>query len=82
MMMLLLSFSFSSHAQTQSGFEVSGTIADADNVPIPYANIIEKGTTNGVVSDFDGNYIIEVKDGETSELVFSLIGFMLIRKDT
>ncbi|WP_339727375.1 TonB-dependent receptor [Maribacter stanieri] len=71
--LMLLFFSFSSYAQ--SGSVVSGTITDADNIPIPYVNIIEKGTTNGAVSDFDGNYSIEVKDLDTSELVFSLIGF-------
>ncbi|HRV54622.1 MAG TPA: carboxypeptidase-like regulatory domain-containing protein, partial [Mangrovimonas sp.] len=36
---------------------VTGTIVDADlKSPLPGANIIEKGTTNGTSSDFDGNF--------------------------
>lgn len=71
--LLLLSISFPSFAQT--GFEVSGTITDSDNIPIPYVNIVEKGTTNGVVTDFDGNFTIKVADANTSELIISSIGF-------
>ncbi|SNR31430.1 TonB-linked outer membrane protein, SusC/RagA family [Maribacter sedimenticola] len=73
MTLLLLFISFTAFAQ--NGTVVTGTITDANNVPIPYANILEKGTTNGAVSDFDGVYSIEVSDVDTSELVFSLIGF-------
>lgn len=52
---------------------VSGTVTDNSNVPIPGANIVEKGTNNGVFTDFDGNYTIEVADGAT--LVVSYIGY-------
>lgn len=72
-LLLLLLFSFSSYGQ--SGFKVSGTITDADKIPVPYANIIEKGTTNGALSDFDGNFSIEVSNVDTAKLIFSLIGF-------
>ncbi|GAA0722087.1 TonB-dependent receptor [Aquimarina litoralis] len=41
--------------------------------PIPGVNVVIKGTSNGAVSDFDGNYTIEASIGET--LVFSYIGF-------
>ncbi|MGO4913763.1 SusC/RagA family TonB-linked outer membrane protein [Leeuwenhoekiella sp. W20_SRS_FM14] len=54
--------------------QVSGTILDSENgMPIPGVTISEKGTGNGTVSDFDGNYTIEVSSGAT--LVFSMIGF-------
>ncbi|MEW2920590.1 TonB-dependent receptor [Muricauda sp. ANG21] len=53
---------------------VSGVITDTNNMGIPGANIVEKGTSNGVVSDFDGNYIIEV--GENATLIISYIGFV------
>ncbi|WP_181899441.1 SusC/RagA family TonB-linked outer membrane protein [Flagellimonas nanhaiensis] len=53
---------------------VNGVITDANNMGIPGANIIEKGTSNGVVSDFDGNYTIEVGDNAT--LVVSYVGFV------
>ena len=52
---------------------VSGTITDEQGQPVPGVNILEKNTTNGFVSDFDGNYTISVGDNAT--LVFSYIGF-------
>lgn len=51
---------------------VSGTLVDNDGLPLPGASIIVKGTTNGTVTDFDGNYTIECNVGET--LVFTYIG--------
>ncbi|WP_298790135.1 SusC/RagA family TonB-linked outer membrane protein [uncultured Allomuricauda sp.] len=53
---------------------VSGVVVDSNNQAIPGANIVEKGTANGVVSDFDGNFVIEVADGGI--LVVSYIGFV------
>ncbi len=53
---------------------ISGTITDQDGVSLPGASVIEKGTTNGTTSDFDGNYSIEVADSDVV-LVFSYIGF-------
>lgn len=52
---------------------ITGTITSDDGEPLPGVNVIVKGTTRGVVSDFDGNYQIEAVTGET--LVFSSIGF-------
>lgn len=51
---------------------VTGTVVDNSGVPIPGVNIIEKGTSNGVVSDFDGNFSISVRSKST--LVFTFIG--------
>jgi iron complex outermembrane receptor protein len=42
-------------------------------MPLAGVNIVEKGTTNGTTSDFDGNYSININDD--SKLVFSYIGF-------
>lgn len=53
---------------------ISGVVTGADGVPLPGANIVEKGTTNGVTADFDGNFTIQVS-GENSVLLFSYIGF-------
>jgi len=53
---------------------VSGTVTDSKAVPLPGASILEKGTTNGVQTDFDGNYSIEISD-ENAVLVVSYIGF-------
>lgn len=55
-------------------FTVSGTILDNLGTPLPGANIVEKGTTNGTQTDFDGNYSINVNN-ENASLIFSYIGF-------
>ena len=57
-------------------FIVTGTITDENGFPIAN-NVVEKGTSNGVVSDFDGNYSINV-NSSNSELVFSILGFRTI----
>ena len=54
--------------------QVTGTVTDADGAPLPGTSILEKGTTNGVQSDFDGNFSIGVSD-EDAVLVVSYIGF-------
>ena len=41
----------------------------------PGATVVEKGSTNGVSTDLDGNFEISVNDINTSILVFSFIGF-------
>ena len=53
---------------------VTGTIVDETGETVIGATIIEKGTTNGTVSDFDGNFSINVKAGST--LVFSYVGYL------
>ncbi len=53
---------------------VSGTVVDSQGVPVPGATVLEKGTTNGVAADFDGNYTITVS-GSNAVLVFRSIGF-------
>ncbi len=55
-------------------FQVSGSVTDANGAPLPGANIVEKGTTNGVQTDFDGNFSIELSD-ENATLIVSYIGF-------
>ena len=57
------------YAQTQ----ISGTVIDATGETIIGATVMEKGTSNGTITDFDGNFTIKVKDGTT--LVFSYIGY-------
>ena len=57
----------------QTRVTVSGTVVDDQNEPMIGAGVFEKGTTNGVVTDFDGNYSISVPAGAT--LVFSSVGF-------
>ena len=52
---------------------VTGTVTDSNGVPLPGANVVEKGTTNGVQTDFDGNYALNVQPGAV--LVVSYIVF-------
>ena len=44
---------------------ISGTVSDGDGIPLPGATVIVQGTTNGVSTDFDGNYTIFANEGET-----------------
>ncbi|WP_051941953.1 TonB-dependent receptor [Maribacter forsetii] len=52
---------------------ITGKVTDDSGMPLAGVNIVEKGTTNGTTSDFDGNYTINVTDD--TKLVFSYIGF-------
>ena len=52
---------------------VSGTVKDPTGETIISASVVVKGTTIGTVTDFDGNYTIDVPDGSNT-LVFSYIG--------
>ncbi|MBD1259276.1 SusC/RagA family TonB-linked outer membrane protein [Maribacter polysiphoniae] len=54
---------------------ISGTVTDNYGTPVPSVNIIEKGTTNGTSTDFDGNYTITVTNS-SGMLVFSSLGFL------
>ncbi|MDO6821307.1 TonB-dependent receptor [Zobellia sp. 1_MG-2023] len=51
---------------------VTGTVIDDLGLPLPGASIVLKGTTNGVTTDFDGNFSIQANEGDV--LVFSYIG--------
>ena len=53
---------------------ITGTILDDQGIPLPGVNVLEKGTTNGVVSDFDGNFTINIANSDAI-LVFSYIGY-------
>ena len=55
---------------------INGQIADQNGQPLPGVNIVQKGTTNGVSSDFDGNYSISLIESNEYVLVFSYIGFL------
>ncbi|OUS00938.1 hypothetical protein A9Q86_09315 [Flavobacteriales bacterium 33_180_T64] len=52
---------------------ISGIITTSDDgLPLPGASIIEKGTSNGTQTDFDGKYTLQASNGR--ELVFSYVG--------
>jgi len=66
---LLFVASFGLYAQQT----VNGVVTDTSGSPLPAVNVVVKGTTTGVSTDFDGNYSIAVANG--SVLVFSSVGF-------
>lgn len=51
---------------------IVGTVNDENGLPLPGASIVVEGTTNGVAADFDGNYSINVTEGDV--LLFSFVG--------
>lgn len=53
---------------------ITGTVVAADQAPLPGVNVLQEGTTNGTVTDMNGNYSINVT-GEAGSLIFSFIGF-------
>lgn len=59
----------------QTVLNIKGTVVDTNGQPLPGANIIEKGTSNGVQSDFDGNFSLDVVDANAI-LVVSYVGFI------
>ncbi|MBP3229286.1 MAG: TonB-dependent receptor [Prevotella sp.] len=53
--------------------EITGTVVDVTGEPIIGATVMEKGTSNGTITDFDGNFKLKVEPGTI--LVFSYVGF-------
>ena len=57
----------------QQQVRITGTVKDANGEPIIGANVSEKGTTNGIITDLDGKFTLNVASGAT--LVISYIGY-------
>lgn len=53
---------------------VTGVVTDKTGEPLIGVNVLEKGTTNGIVTDIDGKFTVDMPQGKT--LVFSFIGFV------
>lgn len=75
MLSFLLGFSAIAFAQKI----ITGKVTDSNGNPLPGASIVENGTTNGVVTDFDGNYTLKTSNNIVS-LTASYIGFGSIEK--
>ncbi len=54
--------------------DISGTVTDSKGIPLPGVNVIEGETSNGTITDFDGNFNLEVNSLD-SKIIFSSIGF-------
>lgn len=53
--------------------KVTGVVFDSSAMPIPGVTVVESGTGNGVITDVDGRYSINISNGQN--LVYSFIGF-------
>ena len=71
MLTLMLIFS----AATLFAQKVTGVVVDETNIPIPGANVVVKGTTNGVITNMDGQFTITPADVSKDVLSFSFIGY-------
>ena len=70
----LATFLFSAIVFSQG--TITGTVLDGEQGnPLPGANVLVRGTTNGVAADFDGNFTIETSQG-SGTLVVSYLGFV------
>lgn len=69
-MLLLILLAPSAFAQS---IQLKGSVTDSTGEPIIGASVIEKGTTNGLITDFDGNFTITVNQPAT--LVVSYVGY-------
>lgn len=66
-LMMCLCFSISVLAQAKT---VTGTVVDAIGEPIIGASVLEMGTTNGTITDVDGNFTLQVPEGTKLEVSF------------
>src|SRR5690606_17896562 len=62
----------------QQAVTVSGNITADNGVPLPGVSVLEEGTNNGTMTDFDGNYSLEVTQGAT--VVFSYLGMTTVEQ--
>lgn len=59
------------------GVSVKGQVLDADGIPVIGASVLEKGTTNGVITDMDGNFQLKASS-RNAVIVISYIGYKTI----
>ena len=70
---IILSVKGTGQESGQDKKTIIGTVVDEKGLPIIGANVVEKGTTNGTITDIDGKFSISL--GENAVLVVSFIGF-------
>jgi len=73
--LLVIVFVFSAVNTFAQTTTITGTITDAnDGMELPSVTVLEKGTSNGTTSDFDGNYTLEISN-KNATLEFSFLGY-------
>lgn len=78
LLLFILLFSPTLVMAQEEKIELNGTVYDDTNTPLLGVSILEEGTTNGVTTDFDGNFSITVSNKE-SVIIISYIGFVTNR---
>ncbi|MEH6656827.1 TonB-dependent receptor [Leeuwenhoekiella marinoflava] len=72
LLLFVLLISSITYAQTRV---LEGNIQDPDSLPLPGANVIVKGTSNGTTTDFDGNFTLNIPDDENVTVIVTFIGY-------
>ncbi len=62
------------NTQQSAPKKVTGTVVDASGIPVIGANVMVKGTTNGSITDMNGNFTLDVPEGSVLEI--SYIGYL------
>ncbi|MGQ1946521.1 SusC/RagA family TonB-linked outer membrane protein [Geofilum sp. OHC36d9] len=65
----------SSAVLAQTTKSISGKVSDSQGLPLPGVNVIISGTTNGTITNADGEFSLNVSNAEKASLTFSFIGF-------
>lgn len=72
--LIVLTLKATSPKQTSNDLRIKGTVVDETGQPVIGANIVVEGTTNGTISDLDGNFMLQVP--EKADLRVSYIGYL------
>ncbi|WP_288207739.1 TonB-dependent receptor [uncultured Parabacteroides sp.] len=72
--LIVLTLKATTPKQAVSDQKIKGTVVDESNQPVIGANIVVEGTTNGTITDLDGNFSLQVP--EKAELRISYIGYL------
>lgn len=59
----------------QNGTTIKGVVVDEQGEPIIGASVVEQGSSNGTVTNLDGNYVLQLKKGGKVPVVISYIGY-------
>lgn len=73
---IAIAFLFVSAVTLAQSYMVRGKVVDQQNEPLTGVAIMEKGTTNGTITDLSGNYSIKVSSG-TQTLQFTYLGYKM-----
>ena len=70
----ILAMAIPAQVFAQSKYEVKGVVVDTTGTPVIGASVVEQGTTNGVTTDLNGQYVLRVQSAE-SVVAITYIGY-------